>query len=145
MTGLHGDNRTPSHAGLADKFSEWGRMGLGADVTMCPVRSVLDRLGDKWTTLILIALAGGPLRFSKIQRAIPDISKRMLTQSLRSLQRDGLLLRTVFPTTPPTVEYRLTLLGASLLDPLSSLISWAENHQTQLVTARAAFDAEEVA
>jgi DNA-binding HxlR family transcriptional regulator len=74
----------------------------------CPVRDVLDRIGDKWSTLILVTLANGPLRFSAVQRAIPDISKRMLTQTFRDLQRDGLIARTVFPTRPPSVEYRLT-------------------------------------
>ncbi len=138
MTGLHGDNQLPLHVRLAEKFQEWGAIGPAG--SMCPVRGVLDRLGDKWTTLIIIALAGGPLRFSRIQRAIPDISKRMLTQSLRSLQRDGLLQRTVFATTPPTVEYRLTALGSSLLDPLAALVFWAETHQTQMVNARTRFD-----
>jgi DNA-binding HxlR family transcriptional regulator len=77
----------------------------------CPVRDVLDRIGDKWSTLILVTLANGPHRFSAVQHAIPDISKRMLTQTFRDLERDGLIARTVFPTRPPSVEYRLTPLG----------------------------------
>ena len=79
------------------------------------MRDVLDRIGDKWSTLILSTLARGPQRFSAVRRAIPDISKRMLTQTFRDLERDGLITRTVFPTKPPSVEYRLTPLGESIL------------------------------
>src|SRR6478735_7201801 len=82
----------------------------------CPVRDVLDRIGDKWSTLVLVTLADGPRRFSEVQRAIPDISKRMLTLTFRDLERDGLIARTVFPPKPPSVEYRLTPLGSALLD-----------------------------
>lgn len=141
MTGLQRDNHQADHAGRAKQFETWEADAVGTDG--CPVRGVLDKLGDKWTTLILIALARGPHRFSQIHRAIPDISKRMLTQSLRSLQRDGLLQRTVFPTTPPSVEYRLTKLGSSLLHPLAALVSWAETNQEEMVAARAVFDAAE--
>lgn len=148
MTGLPRDNRAVVPAAVLDLHSRWVGMGAPPPTAQlasdCPVRGVLDRLGDKWTTLIVIALAGGPRRFSEIQRRIPDISKRMLTQSLRSLQRDGLLCRTVFPTTPPSVEYRLTKLGYSLLDPLGALIAWAEGNQAQMVAARKAFDAADM-
>jgi DNA-binding HxlR family transcriptional regulator len=124
--------------GLASKFDSWQRMRL--DPAHCPVRDVLDHLGDKWTTLIVIALAGGPRRFGELNRSIPDISKRMLTQCLRNLERDGLITRHVFPTSPPSVEYRLADLGRSLLGPLQVLIEWAEaNHQT-VVDARLRFD-----
>ncbi len=106
----------------------------------CPVRDVLDRIGDKWSTLILGTLATGPHRFSAVQRAIPDISKRMLTQTLRDLERDGLIARTVFPTKPPSVEYRLTPLGVTILEPLTSLVRWANQSHAAIREARLAFD-----
>lgn len=106
----------------------------------CPVRDVLDRIGDKWSTLILGNLAEGPLRFSAVGRAIPDISKRMLTQTLRDLERDGLVARTVFPTKPPSVEYRLTPLGETILQPLAVLVQWADRSHAAIRTARSAFD-----
>jgi len=107
----------------------------------CPVRDVLDRIGDKWSTLILGSLSDGPRRFSALQRAVPDISKRMLTQTLRELERDGLIARAVFPTKPPSVEYRLTLLGETMLEPFTALIQWADRSHAAIKTAREAFDA----
>ncbi|WP_414986672.1 winged helix-turn-helix transcriptional regulator [Acidovorax sp.] len=106
----------------------------------CPVRDVLDRIGDKWSTLILVTLANGPHRFSAVQRAIPDISKRMLTQTFRDLERDGLIARTVFPTKPPSVEYGLTPLGETLLEPLTVLVQWADRSHAAIKNARAAYD-----
>jgi DNA-binding HxlR family transcriptional regulator len=110
-------------------------------MTLCPVRDVLDRVGDKWTTLMLIALTTGPMRFGALNRAIPDISKRMLTQSLRGLERDGMITRHVFPTKPPSVEYRMTPLGKSILEPLVQLVTWAEGSHAAIREARAKFDA----
>jgi DNA-binding HxlR family transcriptional regulator len=107
----------------------------------CPVRGVLDRIGDKWSVLILLNLAEAPRRFGELWRRIEDISQRMLTQTLRDLQRDGLVDRRVFPTTPPSVEYRLTALGSSLLRPLAGLVAWAEAHHAQIKDARRAFEA----
>jgi len=107
----------------------------------CPVRDVLDRIGDKWSTLVLVTLANGPYRFSAMQRAIPDISKRMLTQTLRDLERDGLIARTVFPTKPPSVEYRLTPLGTTILEPLAVLVRWADRSHAAIKNARLAYDA----
>ncbi len=106
----------------------------------CPVRGVLDRIGDKWSTLILVTLAKGPHRFSAVQRAIPDISKRMLTQTFRDLERDGLIGRTVFPTRPPSVEYRLTPLGETILEPLTVLVRWADRSHAAIKNARLAYD-----
>ncbi len=103
-----------------------------------PRAGVLDRIGDKWSTLIVIALAQRAHRFSEIRRAIPDISKRMLTQTLRDLERDGLVSRKVFPTKPPSVEYKLTELGESLLEPLTVLVTWAEKSFSRRSSARAA-------
>ena len=96
----------------------------------CPVRDVLDCIGGRWSLLTLVVLSGGALRFSRLRDAIGDISQRMLAQTLRTLERDGYVLRTVHPTVTPQVEYRLTALGQSLLEKVEPLILWAgENHQ----------------
>ena len=107
----------------------------------CPIRDVLDRVGDKWSVLIVKSLEPGPLRFGALRREIGDISQRMLTETLRRLQRDGLLSRTVYPTTPPAVEYALAPLGRSLLVPLSALAQWSSEHHDDVRRARLAFDA----
>lgn len=106
----------------------------------CPVRHVLDQIGDKWSTLILIVLGTRPHRFGELRREVADISQRMLTQTLRDLQRNGLISRHVFPTLPPSVEYRLTPLGETLLEPLAILARWAATHQDAINSARRAFD-----
>lgn len=137
MTGLRTDN-LPLRPELAQRYRIWSAAGF--DLAQCPVRGVLDRVGDKWTTLVVIVLAQHPHRFSQLLRAIPDISKRMLTQSLRELERDGLIARQVFPTKPPSVEYRLTAFGETLLDPLIALIAWAEASQSRIAEARSQFD-----
>ncbi len=108
------------------------------DLANCPVRNVLDHLAAKWTTLIVLELAAGPQRFNALARSLPDVSRRMLTQSLRDLERDGLISRAVFPTKPPSVEYALTEMGASLLGPLRGLIDWAEARAPEIAAARAA-------
>ncbi len=128
---------------LTAQFQDWRRAGF--DAAACPVRNVLDRIGDKWTMLVLVALAAGPCRFSALHRAMPDISKRMLTQTLRDLERDGLATRHVFPTKPPKVEYRLSALGRSVLTPLAGLVAWAEQSYATIRQARAAFDAADQA
>ena len=107
----------------------------------CPVRDVLDHIAAKWTTLVLMALDARPLRFGELRRALPDISKRMLTQSLRDLERDGLLTRHVYPTKPPSVEYRLSTLGRSMLAPLNALVEWAAQAHPQIQQARRNYDA----
>lgn len=120
-----------------------GRLGVRANGSVdpqCPVRDVLDRIGDKWSMLVLVTLAKGPHRFSALQRAIADISKRMLTQTLRDLERDGLISRTVFPTKPPSVEYTLTPLGDTLLEPLSVLVDWANRSYETIKNARSTYD-----
>lgn len=124
---------------LADSFAGWQASGL--DAAACPVRNVLDRIGDKWTMLTLAALAAAPRRFSELYRIMPDISKRMLTQTLRNLERDGLATRHVFPTKPPRVEYRLSALGQSVLGPLAGLVRWAEGNYPSIRESRARFDA----
>ena len=102
-------------------------------------------MGDKWSLLILIALFHAPHRFSALQRAVGDISKRMLTQSLRNLERDGLVSRQVFATKPPSVEYALTAMGESSLVPVVGLVGWASAHHDAIRDARLAFDAKEAA
>lgn len=124
-----------------DGFKRWKE--TGAPLGDCPVRQVLDHIGDKWSTLIVMTLADGAMRFSQLRRAVPDISQRMLTQTLRDLQRDGLLSRTVHPTVPPSVEYRLTPLGASLLEPLAGLVKWADEHYESIRNARQEFTSAE--
>ena len=123
---------------IAEGLRQWRTKG--SDLQQCPVRGVLDRIGDKWSTLIVITLAERPLRFGELRRSIPDISQRMLTQTLRDLQRDGLISRHVFPTQPPSVEYRLTEMGQSLLDPLAGLVRWAETHHGAIRGARSDYD-----
>jgi len=105
----------------------------------CPVRDVLDRIGDKWSALLIFTLAERSHRFGELRRAIADISQRMLTQTLRELQEDGLVNRTVHPTTPPSTEYMLTPLGRSLVEPLTGLLRWAEAHHGEIKQARSAY------
>lgn len=120
---------------LGAKFVNWKTAGL--DPTRCPVRGLLDQIGDRWSTLLICALADGPKRFSALHRLIPDISKRMLTQTLRVLEADGLVHRDVQPTVPPRVTYSLTPLGRSFAVPLLGLVEWAETHFPVVLQARA--------
>jgi DNA-binding HxlR family transcriptional regulator len=106
----------------------------------CPVREVLDRIGDKWSLLLLLTLKERPHRFNALSRAVPDISRRMLTETLRSLERDGLVWRKVTPAKPPAVEYGLTERGASLVMQVQPLVDWAEAHLSQIRADRSAFD-----
>lgn len=139
-TRLRAGNRPSAREGLAERMRSW--QAAPFKPARCPVRMVLSQLGDKWTTLVVLVLTQRPHRFSELQRAIPDVSKRMLTQSLRDLERDGLVAREVFPTKPPSVEYRLTELGESLLEPLSALVTWAETSLPRIAKSRAGFDVQ---
>jgi DNA-binding HxlR family transcriptional regulator len=103
----------------------------------CPSRLVLDRIADKWTALIIQVLAQGTKRYATLQREIGGISQKMLTQTLRSLERDGLVQRTVHPVVPPKVEYTLTRLGRTLIEPLQGLCRWSEKHLAELQANRA--------
>ena len=103
----------------------------------CPSRLVLDRIADKWTALIIQILAKGTMRYAALQREIGGISQKMLTQTLRSLERDGLVQRTVHPVVPPKVEYSLTRLGRTLIEPLHGLCRWSEKHLHELQANRA--------
>src|SRR5215510_13731302 len=103
----------------------------------CPSRLVLDRIADKWTALIIQILARGTMRYAELQREIGGISQKMLTQTLRSLERDGLVQRKVHPVIPPKVEYSLTKLGRTLIEPLQGLCRWSEKHLAELQANRA--------
>src|SRR6195952_3511695 len=104
------------------------------------VSSVLARVGDKWSVLVIMMLENGPKRFNEIKRMVGGISQRMLTLTLRGLERDGLVTRTVFPTIPPRVDYELTDLGRGLSKPVEALGKWAADHQPEIESARAKFD-----
>lgn len=106
----------------------------------CAIRNVLDRIGDRWSFLILSVLTqDGTVRFSQLKRRVGDISQRMLAQTLRRLEQDGFVQRTVHPTVPPRVDYALTSMGRSFSEPLSALVRWADEHQDQVTASRAAY------
>jgi DNA-binding HxlR family transcriptional regulator len=107
----------------------------------CPSRQVMDRIGDTWSVLIVSSLARGPLRYTELAQRIGGVSPKMLTQTLRALERDGLVTRTVHPVVPPRVDYELTKLGTSLLELVGALETWAQTHMDDVLTARAAYDA----
>src|SRR5229473_2712270 len=104
------------------------------------VSDVLARIGDKWSVLVVSRLGAGSMRFNELRRSIGGISQRMLTLTLRGLERDGLVTRTVFPTIPPRVDYELTDLGRGLWQPVEALGKWASDHRTEIEDARARFD-----
>ena len=106
----------------------------------CPIRNILDRFGDKWSVLVLLTLyQNGVMRFSEINKAIPDISQKMLTVTLRTLETDGLINRMVYPQVPPKVEYKLTQIGDGLLVHIKSLVNWATEHTTAINRSRQQF------
>ena len=105
------------------------------------VRHILDRVGDKWSLLVISLLGVGTRRFTELRREIDEISQRMLTLTLRHLERDGLVERTVYPVVPPRVEYRLTSLGVTLLDTIQALVAWTMAHRDEIAAAREAYDA----
>jgi DNA-binding HxlR family transcriptional regulator len=112
------------------------------DARMCHTRQILDRVGDKWSLAVIHQLGDHEvMRFTELQRGIGAISQRMLTVTLRQLERDGLVRRTVYPVVPPRVEYELTPLGATLHDTIQALVTWTEEHQAEIAAARADYDA----
>ena len=111
-----------------------------ADSDCRGVASILARVGDKWTVFVIMMLGGGPMRFNELKRMIGGVSQRMLTLTLRGLERDGLVTRTVFPTIPPRVDYELTDLGRGLSKPVEALGKWAFDHRVAIEDARARFD-----
>jgi DNA-binding HxlR family transcriptional regulator len=106
----------------------------------CEVRQILDRIADKWSLLVIALLREKTMRFGELEREIDGISKRMLTVTLRNLERDGIVHRQMYPEIPPRVEYRLSELGHTLLGTIQALVSWTEDHQVQIARARAEFD-----
>jgi DNA-binding HxlR family transcriptional regulator len=119
---------------------ELAKAEFDAFVADCPSRYLLDRISDKWVTLVLVSLADGPLRFSELSRQLAGVSQKMLTQTLRALERDGLLTRTVTAAVPVRVDYDLTGLGHSLLDPIKHVKAWAEDHVPDVREAQERYD-----
>ncbi len=117
-----------------------GQLTAGFDAECTATREILDRVGDKWSVLVVVLLGAGPRRFNELKRALDGISQRMLTVTVRGLERDGMVARTVHPTNPPQVEYRLTPLGHTLLGPVTVLAEWAQGSRGQVQQARAAYD-----
>jgi len=111
----------------------------------CRIREILERVGDKWSLQVIFHLGAGPQRFTGLKRSIDGVSQRMLTVTLRGLERDGIVSRTMYPVIPPRVEYALTPLGATLLDAAGTLVSWADAHLAEVEAARAAYDARAAA
>jgi DNA-binding HxlR family transcriptional regulator len=114
--------------------------GTDTEGVCCTVREVLGRVGDKWSALTIARLGTGTQRFSQLRRDIDGISQRMLTVTLRNLERDGLVSRQIFPEVPPRVEYTLTGLGASLHETILGLVQWSEGHTTEIQQARTRYD-----
>jgi len=138
-----GNLLSPSH--IADTPGPAGTdCGAVVQTQACELRGLLDRLADKWSLLVVELLGQGTRRFSELRREIDGISQRMLTLTLRALERDGLVRRTVYPVVPPRVDYELTPLGASLLDAVQSLVTWTREHREDIAAARAAYDVARV-
>ena len=145
MEPKHTDVTAPATTGgglsHAELFSLIERNGAASVSKACqPMTDILSRIGDKWSVMIVMLLGPGPKRFNEIRRAINGISQRMLTLTLRGLERDGLVTRTVFPTIPPRVDYELTELGQSLRCPIDALGEWAFANRERINAARARFD-----
>jgi DNA-binding HxlR family transcriptional regulator len=111
------------------------------DTKACELRDLLDRLADKWSLLVVELLGDGSRRFSELRREIDGISQRMLTVTLRQLERDGMVRRTVHPVIPPRVDYELTPLGTTLLDTIQPLVAWTRAHRDEIAEARLSYDA----
>ncbi|ABW12288.1 transcriptional regulator, HxlR family [Parafrankia sp. EAN1pec] len=135
---MRGPSTRRPRPGTPGRVLAWLPDGRPADVysAPCPSRQVLDRIADKWTALIIGSLSTGTKRYSELRIAIEGISEKMLTQTLRSLERDGLVTRTTHPTIPPKVEYSLTPLGTTLTAPLAAIRDWAEQHINEVNDAR---------
>ncbi|TMR94086.1 winged helix-turn-helix transcriptional regulator [Nonomuraea basaltis] len=117
------------------------REPISEDHPTCRLRDILDRVGDKWSVLVMDLLGSGPKRYSELQRSVDGISQRMLTLTLRSLERDGLVDRTVTPTSPPRVDYTLTEVGQTLSGQVRALIQWADDHREYVARSRLRYDA----
>ncbi|MEU5532198.1 helix-turn-helix domain-containing protein [Streptomyces sp. NPDC020362] len=125
--------------GTTDDLRFYG--GADAYLAACPSRQILDVLANKWTMLVMGALSGGPMRFGELRRRLEGITQKMLTQTLRTLERDGLVTRTVYPTIPPKVEYAATGLGESVTALMHAIRVWSEENINVVLNARDAYDA----
>ncbi len=132
-----GTSKSPGYCGDTDADYDVLQWDTRVD---CEVRQILDRVADKWSLLVIALLDQRSLRFSELKRRIDGVSQRMLTRTLRHLERDGLIERTVYPTVPPRVDYALTPLGASLHTTIKALVVWTESHQREITTARNSYD-----
>jgi DNA-binding HxlR family transcriptional regulator len=119
-----------------------GPSGATGELSPCRAREVLQRVGDKWSMYVIDLLGQGTMRFSELHRSIDGITARMLTVTLRGLERDGIVTRTIHPVIPPRVEYDLTPMGRTLLDAIGQLVTWADSHLTEIGAAQAAYDAK---
>lgn len=128
-----------THTGVTAGAAELDPCGQ-PDHPDCGIRDVLDRVGDKWSVLVVVELANGPRRFRELQRAIDGISQRMLTLTVRRLERDGLVSRTVYPTVPAQVDYRLTPTGTSLTHLVKALADWSLEHRSGIARSRESYD-----
>jgi DNA-binding HxlR family transcriptional regulator len=127
----------------ADSCCEWDDAYQWDTREDCEVRQILDRIADKWSLLVIALLDRRRLRFTELRREIDGVSQRMLTVTLRQLERDGLVRRTVHPVVPPRVDYELTPLGVSLHETVQALVTWTDAHQREIAAARSAYDARE--
>jgi DNA-binding HxlR family transcriptional regulator len=128
---------------LRSKLGIYKAQSGGGNLADCPVRDVIQGISSRWSSLLMMALAEKTYRFGELRRLVPDISQRMLTQTLHDLQRDGYVRREVFPTKPPSVEYSLTDLGRSMFGALQQLIQWAELNHDAVRNARTVFDTDQ--
>jgi DNA-binding HxlR family transcriptional regulator len=145
-SGQAGPVREPSGSvgdpsGAACDSSATDDTGAASGPLTCRAREVLQRVGDKWSVLVIDLLGQGTMRFSELHRAIDGITARMLTVTLRGLERDGIVTRTIHPVIPPRVEYALTPMGRTLLATIGQLVAWADSHLPEIEAARAAYDA----
>jgi DNA-binding HxlR family transcriptional regulator len=137
-----GTSKSPTHCcGTEASYSDPYQWDTRED---CEVRQILDRIADKWSLLVIALLDRRTLRFTELRREIDGVSQRMLTVTLRQLERDGLVHRTVHPVVPPRVDYELTDLGATLHETIQALVTWTESHQNEVAAARAAYDQRNV-
>lgn len=132
---------SPTHTEVTHSAAELDPCGQ-KEHSDCGIRDVLDRVGDRWSVLVIVELAQGPPRFRQLQHAIDGISQRMLTRTVRRLERDGLVLRTVYATVPAQVDYRLTPIGASLTHLVKALADWSLEHRAAIARARETYDDE---
>lgn len=132
-----GTSKSPTHCDGTGGYGDAYQWDTRED---CTVRQILDRIGDKWSLLVIALLDRRTLRFTELRREIDGVSQRMLTVTLRQLERDGLVRRTVYPVVPPRVDYELTPMGSTLHDTIQALVTWTEAHQNEIAAARAEYD-----